>query len=749
MQYYFSKFKIDTKNRKVSIGKETVNLTKQNYDLLEYLLKNSNNYSSKQNLVEHVWKGRVVAHNTIDKSITKLKSVLNTYHETDYFKTQYGVGIKLIPRVSTKEIKKNNFRNIMVFISLLSTLGIIYIYSRPLIKPTTNKSNSTVLLLLPSEKLNNEQYWWTTNQNTLLKYLLGFSQNIIIKNITTKPTNLNKSQFLQHQWKLIPHLLVLTSNISKHDEMYTIVVELKNKQQTVKTNTIKNKNFSLLIVKAADWVLQLTNSEPNKIKPLLLTNNRYETELYLRAVKAQNEGEIEKAQQYFEMCLIENPQYHIARLDLIAIHIKNSNLNAAIQLIDKMDTYSLNDNMQTQSGLLRSHIFSRQQKYGEAQEILLDLLINYTHNSVENEIKVRKQLIEVYLKLNDKLSAFKQLNSAIVKVNKAEYSEIVADLYYKRAYLLQINKEYVKSSDDANQAKTIYRRLGDISSEAKATVLLAKIARFTSHIPQAMALLKDSLAVFKATNEKSGIISVFLELIELHLWLGQLQQAQLVADQLNKNAIEFGLLKYQIKVYSYYYQISIYRKYWDEAQQAIDMHLKLATLFNNSQARINNEIMQIDLLIEQNNFNNLMQKINNLQVIDSQNNNRHKSIISRQKAAYFVIIGDYNKAKILLDKAIELAINIQNKKMVTDAKIQLTKLYIIQENIKAAKQILMELEAKPIPAYPYLLLKSKMYNLSNDKLKALEFANQCKNKSGERWHDQDEKYLTTLIEINH
>lgn len=90
MEYNFSGFSLNSSKRELVFNKQSIYLTKKCYDLLVFLLQNSEKSLSKDQLVEHVWQGRIVTDNTIDQCISKLRKTLNDANPDEYIKSVYG-----------------------------------------------------------------------------------------------------------------------------------------------------------------------------------------------------------------------------------------------------------------------------------------------------------------------------------------------------------------------------------------------------------------------------------------------------------------------------------------------------------------------------------------------------------------------------------------------------------------------------------------------------------------------------------
>ncbi|MGQ1947683.1 response regulator transcription factor [Geofilum sp. OHC36d9] len=92
-------FIINLQARKVMFNNIEVELTKKEYDLLQYLLLNKNKVLSRIQLYEHIW-GNILDDqydsNFIDVHIKNLRKKLGQYQSADWLETVRGIGYKAV-----------------------------------------------------------------------------------------------------------------------------------------------------------------------------------------------------------------------------------------------------------------------------------------------------------------------------------------------------------------------------------------------------------------------------------------------------------------------------------------------------------------------------------------------------------------------------------------------------------------------------------------------------------------------------
>jgi DNA-binding response OmpR family regulator len=92
-------FQIDLTNRTISYNSELVNLTKKEFDILQYLLLNKNRVLTRMQLTEHIWENSLEVDydsNYLDVHIKNLRKKLTQHGPVDWLETVRGIGYRLI-----------------------------------------------------------------------------------------------------------------------------------------------------------------------------------------------------------------------------------------------------------------------------------------------------------------------------------------------------------------------------------------------------------------------------------------------------------------------------------------------------------------------------------------------------------------------------------------------------------------------------------------------------------------------------
>ena len=745
MIYQFLKFKLNTSTQELYFTNQKIALTKQNYKLLLYLLENNKSLSSKTDLVNTVWDGRVVADNTIDKSITKLKKILNKYSHQDYFETQYGKGIRLLPEVV---IHSDKFRR--KYLYLIASLIIVIILLN-----TTNFSSKIsdiktikkhLLLILPNKKLDNTTHWWSANNHKIIENVLAENSRISIMDFNEKPKNLDIKHYLKHLWIISPQLKVLKTSIKKSHEEYQLDLVLTDNIQNTESINIKNKDYNNLIKSAHNWLSKkITNREIEEHISFL--NNSTITENYLRGLQNVSDGKLEKAEKYFDLCLLDNPNFHLCTLDLARVkHIQGNN-NEALAQINSLLSMQIPTIIALKANILQGDIYLKTNEINQAKAVYQNIINNYANNDLIMETKLK--LSQTYSQLNKKTSAIKLLDDLIASTPENYYAQLLAEAYENKAVVLENLGELKFAKTSINKAKVIYNKLGDIDGEAKVYKLLAKISQQENNYTKATLELNHALGIDKVLQNNLNIAETVSSLIKIHYSQGQFNKVLLYSRQLYDMSIINNFSSYKLIATIYLTKSAIIKKQWGKAQLLLDEYTQLSLETNNFREIVNNKLLYLDFLLESNNYSEIPALINHTHAIINENNFVDLQIQLDEKFGnYYYAIKQSRRAISLLTTSLFHARKSNDIHTIISTTLLLTKIHLSKKEAISANKLLISLESYSPFAYPYLLLKSKTQQTMGHLLHALELANKCKRQANDFWQKDDENYLNELISLN-
>ena len=79
MLYKFGDYVVDTDKHELLRGNQRVKLRNKPFELLTYLVANAGQALSKQQLLDHVWLGRIISDATLNSSIKETRQAIGYY----------------------------------------------------------------------------------------------------------------------------------------------------------------------------------------------------------------------------------------------------------------------------------------------------------------------------------------------------------------------------------------------------------------------------------------------------------------------------------------------------------------------------------------------------------------------------------------------------------------------------------------------------------------------------------------------
>lgn len=88
----FKELKLNLDIKVCTIGEEEINLTKNEFNLLEFLIKNKNKIHSRQEILNNVWSSRVSLR-TVDTTMSRLRKKMKDLGKYLVTRPGFGYGI--------------------------------------------------------------------------------------------------------------------------------------------------------------------------------------------------------------------------------------------------------------------------------------------------------------------------------------------------------------------------------------------------------------------------------------------------------------------------------------------------------------------------------------------------------------------------------------------------------------------------------------------------------------------------------
>ncbi len=756
MNYLFSGFKLNTDKKELSYQLEVVSLTKQNFQLLHYFVKNPGTVLNKDQLIENVWNGRVVADNSIDQSIYKLKKILTSVKEGDYFETVYGLGVKFSPSVEavlSESVKSQQQQTglktwvVAALFSLLISVSFYFWWQAQHVQLNSKSKNS--IIVLPNQELGSQNDWLSTSTDVYVKKLLKQSPTVFLKDYSKKPNNLNQKQYLESLWKTNPQLKVVNSEVSLAADDFIVKLTIKDKARHIAQKEFKNKQLTAVYTEAFTWLnAEFQLSSDSLMSSGIIPKEPYLLELYLRGLFAVRQHKVDQAINYFELCLEKNADFHLASLELTILLDRKGETNKALALLDSVLSITILPELKIEAANQKGGILLRQGKPQEAKNLYLSLLKTKEFSDYQGILDTRYKLALVYRSLSQKTKALEEFSALELALIESDDYRSLADTYQAKASLLLDLGQTKKALTYVQKAMELFVRQGNLIGQAKTHSVLARIAIQEADYSQALTHLKQSLNITKSLKHKFGIGATLNEIISVLILQGKINEAWRLNQELEKIAIEIDFTAMLLASKRYTVILAELREHWQEAELYVKEHLEIAQAADNRLAIVENHFMSLSVLLKQDKFDKVDEKIEQLENYIFESKEQSLRVrLNLIKARYLFQDKQSQNAIALLTSSKIVAKANQDKQSTIDINNLLAKIYLKQNKAQHALSVLQESLIYKPTAMPYLLLKSEANQQLNNTTNAIKLANRCKVNAHDLWTSTNELYLSELLRI--
>ncbi len=755
MKYLFLKFTLDTETKDLYANHHPLVITKLQYDLLLFLLQNPNKMFTKDDILKTLWAGKHVTENSIDQIISKLRKILNAVEKNTYIKTVYGKGVMFVPEVkvnkSTAKIATKTERSITLPKILLVAGIIVAVITLTFsnFSSTPEPQEKSLLLILSSnndastDTVNKE--WLNQAPSSFVHQLFNYANIAQLKDYKNKPKHLNKQQYIDSQWRISPQLKVVNIHVFQEGNLNSVELQILDKNNLNLKQTFTEKNLADAMLSASQWLAQ-TIDNTNDIKQLesLIPQNSHIIELYLRGVTSLNKGEIDKAEHYLQLCLTEDTEFLMARLQMAQVKSAQGKQDKALAILDTLSKTNPTPAIKVAIETLRGDIYDTQGKYEETRDLYLSVLATYKNQDMPQLNEIRYNLSITYTMLTQYKEALKEL-SILENLKPSKNPELLAHVYQKKASILQKLGHMQQAQEYANKSLALFSKLDDLLGEAKLYVTLARISTHKSDYKKSVQFLEKALIINKSLNYKLGVGATINELIYVLMVQGNFDKAWELNQEMQNIALDIDYTAMLQIAKQYNIDISRALKKWKRAELYLQEHLELAQASGNKRAMLKNKLLALDLYLAQKKPQPIEQLIKDVQKhIDATDEIRLQPRLNKKRAEYYLLTGKEQQAIALLLSTKELAKKSEDGETIIEINNILAQYYIDTKQAKKALAVLEESsEFNPLP-YPFLLLKAKAYSALRKPLLALEFGNECKTTANQWWSLEDERFLQLL-----
>lgn len=754
MHYRFSVFNYNVDQKILSHNKQVVEIPKKCHELLLYLLENPNKLISRDALIDHVWHGRVVTHNTIDQSILKLRKALNHQYPGEYIESVYGQGIRFLPQInchepnpleSTSRIKNNHW------LTLASIAVIIVIGAWFLIKPPTRaiidiENSITLPQDIPNSPItkSSKDDWLLAGGSAYLGYLLHLYPNIVLqKTHRVKATEVQKPHIIldlttsnNTQWTVQADLYQKPSPENKINSFYADLTLVANEVNLEKKQFQAN-NLNELFPQISDWIAQYDGLEtPQQISdPHVFTENNSALLNFFQGLTLQVGGDSKAALSHFKQATEIDPEFKLAWYEKAIALRKQGDPKKAISVLNALNTD--------------------------------DHWLNF-------RISVAKGI--TYNLLDQPIAAIDSYDTALKSAESSNNYDGMAAIYINQAILYSDRNLYKKAEEILLQALDLPTMSKQNQRYGSILNTYAKVAASMNNMSLAIENSKKSIESYQLTGNKRYEMMAKSRLAGYLIQSNEFTQAEHLAKEAMSYAKEIkstnALISNHIKLASVFQKTGRFDpalSHWGRVVELTikhDMHGSTANAYKNrfeihllqqnpSQARVNlNLLTQLNDEHKDNEIKQTLIEANLIMALFNKDIALSQDYLEFLKTSGFELIqvyqGDVAKlsqqpatAELKYIEALEVAKTMGRFNQIVLIMNKLNALYLNFDSHKLLENVNQTSKLNPF-IYPYQKYQAISAYRNGKYIKASSMMEELKLKAGDFWQFEDQLILDTM-----
>lgn len=749
-QYFFSEFEYDLNQKILKHKDEVVELTRKNHELLSYLLQNSNRLISRDELIEHVWNGRVVTNNTIDQCILKLRKSLNEFNTGEYIEAVYGQGIRFLPEISVREadskvtskhIEHKSWLGILFIVAVVS-VG-IWLWLKQPDYTVTIDNNIALAQDIPASpsSMSAKDDWLLDGGSTYLGYLFHLYPNISLQKLQRVKTNqTQKPHFIldlvSNNQSILTVQVDLYQQPSQENRInsYFADLSLSVNNATSKETRFEANNLSELFPDIARWVAQYDGSEtPQQIAdPHVFTDNESALLSFFKGLNLQISGDSEAALFHFNQATEFDADFKLAWYEKAIAQRKQGDYKKAISVLNAISskdpwfsfrvsvakgiTYNLLDNSKAALASYETALQSakRTHNYDGMAAIYINQAILYSDKELYHQAEQRLLLA---LDLPNMTKQHRSYGSIM-----NTYAKVAANM-----------NNLPKAIEKSQMAIEAFQNSNNIRYEMYAKSRLAGLLIHRNELNQAEQLVNEALSYAKTMNNTKAQISNHLYLATILQETGRFQSALTQLQRAITLSTEYEMYDVTAHAYSNRLKINLLQK--NTAQAHVNLNLLIQLHEEQTDDVINQLLIEANLLWALYNQDIMLSQ----QILKSLQSSDHELITVYQGDLARLLQQHENAERYYLE-ALKTVNNKGRYDQMAWIMNKLNGLYLnykthlLTENLKQTGQL------NPF-IYPYQKYQAIAAKSAGNYIKAVSLLQELKLKANEYWQDTDQQLL--------
>ena len=750
-RYYFSDFEYDLNQKILRYKDEVVELTRKNHELLSYLLQNPNRLLPRDELIEHVWNGRVVTNNTIDQCILKLRKTLNASREGEYIESVYGQGIRFLPTIShsasgrpitSSHVANKSRLGVLLFVVVLLVGG--WLLLKPSNTDITHIDNKILtpqnIPASPSVQTAKDD-WLLDGGSAYLGYLLHLYPNISLQKTHRVKTNQTQKPHLildliasnQSNWSVRVDLYQQPSSQNKLNS-YAADLSLTVNQVETSQSQFSAHYLTELFPQIAHWLAQYDGLEtPQQIAdPHVFTDNESALLNFFQGLTLQIKGDSKGALSYFNQATDGDADFKLAWYEKAIALRKQSDPKKAISVLNAISTNDqwLNFRLSVAKGITYN-LLNNHQAAIESYEMALKSAKETRNYDGMAAIYVNQAILYSDMALYHQ--AEERLLLALTLPNMSKQHRRYGGIMNTYAKVAANMNNLPMAIEKSQLAIEAFQNSDNVRYEMHAKSRLAGYLLQSNEFTQAEQLVKEAMSYAKTIKNPKAQISNHLYLAEIFQKTSRFESALTQWQRAITLATEYEMSDVIAQAYLNRLKINLHQH--NTAQANVNLNLLIQLHEEHTDENINQTLTEAKLLLS------LFKK----DIVLSQQH------VKSLQSAGFELIGVYqgDVARLLQQsEAAELhyleALMLANKTGRYDQIVwvmnRLNDLYLNYNTHKLTENLEQTGKLKPF-IYPYQKYQAIAAKAAGKHISAMSLMEELKLKAGGFWQAEDQQLL--------
>ncbi len=755
MRFVFGQFTLDARQKTVWWKSTRLAFTPKSFELLHYLVSRSGQLISRDELVESVWRGRIVTDNTIDQCILKIRKALTDAQPGDYIESVYGQGVRFLPKVQkktanstpaalsnkTKSLSENrgtiSYWQAMTAIMVLTLLGMLRLWLQKPDLPITEQSSLVYFEPIsnrPSEfppPVSNHDWLEVGSRSFLLQLLDWFSD---LKRVTQQGNS--QIEYVYPNGKAALSLS-LPRRLPKGGFSLHYILDPHGSAETART--IEKESLSALY-QAFFWQLEQKferNSKQLGAGMLLIPDSSLALENHHKAVQARLQGKSALALEYTLKSTSLAPNFLPAWYEMAVAYRDQGRLDKALAVTRAVQAKN-NPVLHFRFILLQAQLLDQLGKYNEAWNIYQDAAQRAREG--RQTANLASILISEAI-LDRKLKNFNRAEKALKEARKLVTMEENPTLYGAMmgtwARLDKAQFKLTSALEKAALAKKAHLLSGHLKHGASIQNLQADVLSYMNRWEEAEEIVKNTLGLNENIKNRRGECDNRVLLSKIYQSTGRLALAAREWKKVIECTSGLNLPGNQAMAYLWMIRLEIKRDNLSHAR-LVERRFDLHVHEQNDKKDLKELLLrgQLELAIAE-------KEISKSQAILKALEKASGKVYALYRADIALLQGHLGSAEKLYWHALnELPENTPYSTRV-EYQSRLAKIYA-RNNPGKLRQLVEQMKQFNPFCYPVKKYESLILANDNQLVEAIMQMEELKLQAGELWRPQDELLLSRL-----